>query len=74
METITAYAEEMRECLGTSELTESRAFIRSLVTEIAAAPGAATIRHTIPMPEDGPLRVDKAESVALGGRYCLPSS
>ena len=34
--------------------------------EIAVTPGAATIRHTIPMPEDSPLRVGKAESVALG--------
>lgn len=35
--------------------------------EIAVAPGAATIRYTIPMPEDSPLRGGKAEEVALGG-------
>ena len=67
VETITAYAEEMREFLGTSELTESKAFIRSFVKEIAVAPGAATIRYTIPMPGDSPLRGGKAEEVALGG-------
>ena len=60
MDTITAYAEEMREFL------ESKAFIHSFVKEIAVAPGAATIRHTIPMPEDSPPRVGKAEGVALG--------
>ncbi len=67
VETITAYAEEMREFLGTSELTESKAFIHSFVKEIAVAPGAATIRYTIPMPEDSPVRGGKAEDVALGG-------
>ena len=62
VETITAYAEEMREFLGTSELTESRAFIHSFVKEIAVAPGA----DTIPMPEDSRLR-GEAEEVAVGG-------
>ncbi len=65
--TITAYAEEMSEFLATSELTESKAFIRSFVKEIAVAPGAATIRYTIPMPDDSPLRGGKAEEVALDG-------
>ncbi len=67
VDTITAYAEDMREFLGTSELTESKAFIHSFVKEIAVAPGAATIRYTIPMPEDSRLRGGKAEEVALGG-------
>ena len=66
VETITAYAEEMREFLGTSELTESKAFLHSFVQEIAVAPGQATIRYTIPMPEDSPLRGGEAEEVALG--------
>ncbi len=66
VDTITAYAEEMSEFLATSELTESKAFIRSFVKEIAVAPGAATIRYTIPMPEDSPLRGGDAEEVALG--------
>ena len=56
----------MREFLGTSELTESKAFLHSFVKEIAVAPGAATIRYSIPMPGDGPLRGGKAEEVALG--------
>ena len=66
VETITAYAKDMSRFLATSELTESKAFIRSFVKEIAVAPGAATIRYTIPMPEDSPLRGGKAEDVALG--------
>ena len=48
------------------ELTESKPFIRSFVKEIAVAPGAATIRYTIAMPEDSRLRAGKAEEVALG--------
>ena len=60
------YAQEMSEFLATSELTESKAFIRSFVKEIAVAPGAATIRYTIPMPEDSPLRGRDIEEVALG--------
>ena len=66
-DTITAYVEEMSEYLATSELTESKAFLRSFVKEIAVAPGAATIRYTIPMPGDSPLRRGEAEEVALGG-------
>ncbi len=84
VETITAYAKDMSRFLATSELTESKAFIRSFVKEIAVAPGAATIRYTIPMPEDSPLRGGKAEDVALGspvlstvksgGRYWIRTS
>ena len=67
VDTITAYAKDMSQFLATSELTESKAFIRSFVKEIAVAPGAATIRYTIPMPQDSPLRGGKAEQVDLGG-------
>ena len=67
VETITAYAQEMSEFLATSELTESKAFIRSFVKEVAVAPGAATIRYTVPMPGDSPLCGADAEEVALGG-------
>ena len=41
-------------------------FVHSFVEEIAVAPGAATISHTIPMPKDSPLRGGKAEEVPLG--------
>ena len=66
VETITAYAQEMSEFLDTSELTESKAFIRSFVKEVAVAPGAATIHYTIPMPDDSRLRGRDMEEVALG--------
>ncbi len=55
-ETIAAYVEEMSDFLMESELTETRAFIRSFVKEIGVVPGKATIRYTIPMPDDSPIR------------------
>ena len=67
VETITAYAKDMSQFLATSELTELKAFIRSFVKEIAVAPGAATIRYTIPVPEDSPLRGGRTAGPALGG-------
>ena len=67
VETIAAYAEEMREFFGTSELTESKASSHSFVNEIAVAPAVATIRYTIPMPGGSPLRGGEAEEVAIGG-------
>ena len=45
----------MSEFLRTSELTESKAFIRSFVKEIVVVPGTATIRYTIPTPPDSPI-------------------
>ena len=65
VETITAFAGEMSEFLRTSELTESRAFIRSFVKEIAVKPGTATIRYTIPTPHDSPIGGADAAEVAL---------
>ena len=46
--TITAHAQEMGIFFIGSELTESKAFIRSFVKEIAVKPGRETIRYTIP--------------------------
>ncbi len=61
-EAIAAFAEEMSDFLSTSELTETRAFIRSFVKEITVKPGKATIRYTIPMPPDSPIgAADSAE-------------
>ena len=62
---ITAFAGEMSEFLRTSELTESRAFIRSFVKEIAVKPGTATIRYTIPTPPDSPIGGADVAEVAL---------
>ncbi len=67
METITAFASDMSEYLKTSELTESRAFIKSFVREIEVRPGRATIHYTIPTPEDSPIGGGDAAEVALNG-------
>ena len=67
VETITAYANDMSEFLKTSELTESRAFIRSFVKEIEVRPGRAVIHYTIPTPEDSPIGGADATEVALNG-------
>ncbi len=45
-ETITFCAEELRESLGTSDLTGSRAFIHTCVSQVAGAPGAAQSRES----------------------------
>ena len=68
VETITAFAKDMREYLRTSALTESRAFIRSFVKEIQVRPGKATIHYSILTPEDSPIGGgDSAEVIMNGG-------
>ena len=47
--TIAAYAQDMKDFLEESELTERRAFIESFVKEIIVIPGDALIRYTIPI-------------------------
>ena len=64
-ETLAAYAQEMSEFLMKSELTESRAFIRSFVKEISVSPGKAVIHYTMPTPPDSPIRGGTAAEVAL---------
>ena len=64
-ETIAAYVKEMSNFLMESELTETRAFIRSFVKEIGVVPGKATIRYTIPMPKDSPIKGRDAQEIAL---------
>ena len=65
--TIAAYAKEMRDFLDESELTERRAFIQSLVKEIVVTPGDALLRYAIPMPDDDRIPGRNAEDVALDG-------
>ena len=50
-----------------SNLTESRAFIRSFVKEIEVRPGRATIIYSLPTPEDSPISGAVAAEVALSG-------
>ena len=63
---IAAYVKEMSHFLMETELTETRAFIKSFVKEIVVVPGKAIIRFTIPMPEDSPIRGRDAQEIALG--------
>ena len=63
--TIAAYAKDMKDFLEESELTERRAFIETFVKEIMVIPGDALIRYTVPMPDDSFLAGRAAEKVAL---------
>ena len=65
--TIAAYAKDMRDFLNESELTERRAFIKSFVKEIVVMPGDALLRYTVPMPDDSLIPGRAAEKVALPG-------
>ena len=48
-----------------SELTETKACIRSFVKEIAIAPGQAIIRYTMPMPGDSPIGKKESEEIRI---------
>ena len=61
--TIAAYAKEMRDFLDESELAERRAFIQSLVKEIVVTPGDALLRYTIPISQS----TRKAQVLVGGG-------
>ena len=63
METITAYALDMRVFLKESELTERRAFIESFVKEIVVMPDNAVVRYTIPISQS----TRKAQVLVGGG-------
>ncbi len=65
VETITAFALDMGAFLKGSELTERRTFIQSFVKEISVGPGKATIRYSIPVPEDSALNGSDTGEVTL---------
>ena len=71
---VARFAAEMSEFLKTSDVTETKAFIRSFVKRISVRPGRAVIRYTIPTPQDGPLRgADVAEvELSEGVRSTVP--
>ena len=66
-DTIAAFAAEMSEFLKTSELTETKAFVRSFVKEIVVKPGRAAIVYSIPTPDDSPIGGADAAEIALNG-------
>ena len=65
VDTITAYAQDMRDFLKESDLTESKAFIKSFVMEVGVVPGKAVIRYSIPMPQESRIPGRDTEEVAL---------
>ncbi len=66
-DTIAAFAADMSEFLKTSELTETKAFVRSFVKEIVVKPGRAAIVYSIPTPDDSPIGGADAVEIALNG-------
>ena len=67
VDTIASYAHDMSDFLMTSEITESRAFIKSFVKEIKVKPGKATVYYTLPTPPDSPIGGGDAAEMALHG-------
>ena len=65
VETITTFAKEMGEFLRTSEITETRSFIRSFVKGVAVEPDRAVISYTVPMPEDSPIGQSRVADLKL---------
>ena len=63
--TIEAYAKDMRDFLTHSELTERKAFIQSFVKEIVVLPSDALLRYTVPMPSDSMIPGKAIEKMAL---------
>ena len=62
---VAAIAEDLGEFLKKSELTERRAFISSFVKEIVVGSRHATIRYTLPMPQDAPTAGMDTENVSI---------
>ena len=58
----------MTEFLKTSELTETKAFVRSFSKEIVVGPRRAGILYSLPTPEDSPIGSVESAEVALNGR------
>ena len=63
--TISAYAKDMKDSLKESELTERRSLIESFVRENTVIPGDVLIRYTVPMPGDSFLAGRASKKVAL---------
>ena len=68
VERIAAYAREMSDFLMESELTETKAFIRSFVKEVTVQPGKAVIHYAIPTPLDNDIDGADVAEVALSRR------
>ena len=65
LETVTAFVKDLAEFLREGEITETKAFIRSFVKQVAVSPNRAVIHYTIPTPWDSPIAGADAAEVAL---------
>ena len=65
---IAGFAKEVSDFLQSSAITETGAFVRSLVKATLVKPGRATIHYAIPTPKDSPIGGADAAEVALSGR------
>ena len=64
-EVVAEFVADMAEFLRASDITESKAFLRTFIKQIDVEPGRAVIHYTIPMPEDSPIGRKDAAEVAL---------
>ncbi len=64
-DTIATFAQDVSEFLRTSEITETRAFVRSFVKQVLVGLGQAVDYYTLPTPEDGPI-ADRCRGSAGG--------
>ena len=62
---VAAFAADMAEFRRTSDIIESKAFLRTFVRRIEVEAGRALINYTIPMTEDSPIGRTDAAEVAL---------
>ncbi len=84
IERIASFAEDLGDFLKDGELTERRAFISSFVEEIVVDRGRATIRYTLPLPQDAPTAGMDADDASIprpvlstvncGGRWRIRTS
>ena len=70
VEVVAAFAADMAEFRRTSDIIESKAFLRTFIRRIEVEAGRALINYTIPMPEDSPIGRRDAAEVALAEGIC----
>ena len=61
-----AYAKKMGEFLRNSDLTKSKAFLHSFVTNICVKGDEAVIHYMVPVPDDSPIGQTNTGEIDLG--------
>jgi hypothetical protein len=67
---VAEFVADMADFRRTSDIIESKAFLRTFIKEIAVEPVWAVINYTIPRPEDSAIRRKGAAKVALAEGVC----